>query len=189
MKKKVLGILFLTFICISTIFSQGFNAPSAGKSFVYFVRVTPLAPKINFEYFEKNKFIGEFKASNYIRIECETGEHLFWGVCDNKDFITIDCKAGESYFVVVDVLPGAFRARIRFTPLTSDNSILLSKVKSIINDRKPIETAEKILKDKNEKKKMYIATTLSNYEQLLKTTKNYQNMTQDMFIPMNILKQ
>jgi len=189
MKKKVLGFLLLTFISISTIFSQGFNAPSAGKSFVYFVRVTPLAPKSNFEYFEKDKFIGEFKASNYIRIECEPGEHLFWGASENKDFITIDCKVGESYFVVVDVLVGAIRPHIRFTPVTSDNSALLSKIKVIVNDRKPIETPEKILKDKAEKKKMYIATTLSNYEQLLKTTKNYQNMTQDMFIPMNILKQ
>jgi hypothetical protein len=185
MKARLLSLFIVVILSgISTLFAQGFKAPAEGKAVVYFARVSNYGFKISFEYFHENKYIGAFKGENYLRYECNPGENLFWASSENKEFITGDLKAGGTYIVVVDIIMGAWKARVGFDTLTVNNKELFERAKKLINEKAPSVTSDEKIQEMNKKLEGFIAEKLQLYNDQWKTEKNFKRITSDMAIPL-----
>ncbi|MBC8320716.1 MAG: hypothetical protein H8E34_08340 [Bacteroidetes bacterium] len=188
MKTKLLVII--TIIMLSSIFSlfaQGFQPPTEGKAVVYFVRVTHYGLAISFEYFHQDKYIGVFKGQNYFRYECDPGEQLFWASTENKEFVTADLKAGGTYIVIVDVIMGAWKARVGLTPISVNDQKLFERAEKLINKKKPIVTSEAKIENMNKKLNDFITEKLEKYNNDWKNDKNFKHISADMAIPPDAL--
>ena len=190
MKKYTFIFLITIFADFSSLFAQGFQPPSDGKAVIYFIRVSNRVggPKLSVDYFQQDKFIGEVKGANYMRVECAPGKHLFWATIENKEFMTADLKAGATYIVIVDIFPGGWNARVGFSPLAVTDKELFERAKKIVNENAPVVTPEKRIEEKNKKLKGTIEKSLKMYEEEWKNTKPFKSILPDMNIPDETLK-
>ncbi|KXX71152.1 hypothetical protein [Flammeovirga sp. SJP92] len=119
MKKSLLLLLFTLFSFYG--YTQSIAPAPTDKAVVYFVRSSSLGFAINFTYFDSTKVIGRFNGPNFLRYECDPGEHLFWARAENKDYVKADLEAGKIY--VIDVIPemGAIKAGLQLQPINSPN--------------------------------------------------------------------
>ena len=144
--KVLTSILIAVLIGFSSLFAQGFQPPEEGKSVIYFVN---LKKKDAFEYFLQDKYIGVIKkGKNYLRVECNPGENLFWASAENKEFVTTDLMKGGSYIVIGAAKMGAWSKRVDLTPITEDDE-LFERARALINKKKPIVTSESKIELRN----------------------------------------
>jgi hypothetical protein len=188
MKTKTFFTLLIALLMgSSSLFAQGFKAPSPGKAVVYFCRVTMYGAPNSFEYFHNDKYIGVFKAKNYIRYECDPGQQLFWISTENKEFVAADLKEGGSYIIIVNVIMGAMKARVGCSPISVSDE-RFAKAKELILEKAPIETPQNKVDEMNKKLSKFIAENLKNYNDKWKNEKNFKNITPDMAIPESDMK-
>lgn len=189
MKTKLVYLLAIILLASTTpILAKGFLPPSEGKAVVYFARVTKWGGPVSFEYFHQDKYIGVFKKKNYMRYECEPGEQLFWASTENKEFITADLVAGKSYIVIVDVIMGAWKARVGLRPITTEDAEVFERAKELILKKEPIITSEDKIVKMNEKLKTFIAEKLQLYNDIWKAEKNFKHISPEMAIPDEAMK-
>jgi hypothetical protein len=188
MKTKIAFILIIFMITGSSYsFSQGFLPPSAGKAVVYFTRVTNISPRLTFDYFHQDKYIGIFKGQNYLRYECNPGQQLLWASSDNKEFITCDLKEGGSYIIIIDVIMGGWKARVGFNPITADDDRFI-RAKELINENPPVITPQNKIDEMNVKLETFISEQLEKYNTIWKLEKNFKHISPDMAIPEEAMK-
>ncbi|MCF8373209.1 MAG: hypothetical protein K9H64_16440 [Bacteroidales bacterium] len=168
--------------------AKGFHPPSEGKAVIYFVRVTPYGALISFEYFHQDRYIGIFKGKNYMRYECDPGEQLLWASSENKEFITTNLEAGKTYIVMVDVLMGAWKARVGLRPISVKDEQDFVKAKRLINKKEPAVTSEEKIEEMNIRLKDFIAKKLQMYEEVWKLEKDFNHISSDMAIPAEAMK-
>jgi len=183
MKKLFLIISIIVFVGSLSAIGQGFKSPAEGKSVVYFARVTKYGKPTGFEFFHQDKYIGIFKGDQYMRYECEPGTQLFWASSENKEFITADLEAGKSYVIVVDVIMGAWKARVGLTPLDINDAETWGRVKKLIVKRAPVEIPQAKIDKMNKKLEKFIVEKLKMYESTWKQEKNFKHVSADMAIP------
>ncbi len=189
MKTKILSIILIaTLSGFSSLFAQGFQPPAEGKAVVYFVRVSGWGGVYSFEYFHQNKYIGIFKKKNYMRYECDPGEQLFWASSENKEFITADLKEGGTYIVIVNIIMGAWKARVGLNPISVNDKDLFERAKELINKKKPVITPEAKIEKMNKKLKSFISEKLKMYDEVWKNEKNFKHISADMAIPPDEMK-
>jgi len=189
MNTKVFYIIaFILLVSSSTIFAQGFTAPSHGKAVVYFVRVSGYGGAVSFEYFHQDKYIGIFKGKNYLRYECDPGKNLFWASSENKEFVTADLIEGGSYIVIVDIIMGAWKARVGLRPITVNDSEVFERAKELILKKAPIVTTSDKIEKMNEKLRPFIAEKLKMYNEVWKNEKGFKHISSEMAIPANAMK-
>lgn len=176
MKAKLLILLFLISISFTKLIAQGFQPPSEEKAVVYFTRVSSYGFAINFEYFDGDKYIGAFKGRNYMRYECEPGNHLLWASSENKEFITADLKAGGTYIVIVDIEMGIGKARVGLNPITAQATEVFARAKKLVYEKEPSITSQDKIDDMNIKLKDFIAKKLNQYETTWKHEKNFPSI-------------
>ena len=190
MKAKIAFIvLFSIIIGFSNVYSQGFTPPEEGKSVVYFVRVSTYGFAISFEFFDNDKFIGAFKGKNYLRYECDPGEHLLWASSENKEFITADLQENSTYIILVHVIMGGMKARVGLAGCPADNKEFRN-AKNIVMKKKPKITSQKNIEATTKKlnKRNFIEDNLDKYETIWKNEKNFRHLSVDMAIPEDQLK-
>ena len=186
--KTRLSLLAILVITSSQLFGQGFTPPAEGKAVVYFTRVTQLGLAVAFEYFDGDKFIGDFKGKNYLRYECDPGEHLLWASSENREFITADLKAGGTYVVIMDVKMGGWKARVGATPISTPAGEEFDRAKKLILAEAPVAYDQGTRDKKNEKLKNFIAEQLKKYEEVWKAEKNFKSITPEMALPEDAMK-
>lgn len=179
--------------CLITFFAfktqaQGFQPPAEGKAVVYFVRVSSMGFAISFEYFDGDKYIGAFKGKNYMRYECEPGNHLLWASSENKEFITADLQAGGTYVVIVDIAMGIGKARVGLSPITASATEVFARAKELVKTEAPQVTEQEKIDKMNVKLKDFIAKKLDQYETTWKHEKNFPKISPDMAIAKDDLK-
>ena len=165
----------------------GFTPPSPGKAVVYFTRVTKYGFAISYEYFHEDKYIGIFKGKNYLRYECDPGKNLFWASSENKEFVSADLAAGGTYVIVVDVVRGAWKARVGLSPIDSKDARFI-RAKELVQEQNPVITPDSVVVTRNIKLAAFIKDKLARYENEWKKTKNYKHITADMAIPAEAMK-
>jgi hypothetical protein len=188
MKKKILLVFFVFLLSgFSILFAQGFQPPATGKVAIYFVRVSNMSFGVTFEYFQQDKFIGEFKGKNYMRYECDPGEYLFWAHAENVDYMTSDLKAGGTYIVIVDVY---FGGHLGFNPITDKDKELFDQAKAMIIGTPPIITPEKVFIKKKEKFSKLIPEKLKLYNEKYKIDpeRHFKHIKSDMAILPDAMK-
>ncbi|MGZ2369689.1 hypothetical protein ACXR6G_07865 [Ancylomarina sp. YFZ004] len=167
---------------------KGFTPPSEGKAVVYFTRISSWGGAYSFEYFHQDKYMGVFKGKNYMRYECDPGKQLFWASSENKEFITTDLEAGGTYIVIVDIIMGAWKSRVGFTPITADDTEKFDRAVALINKKKAIVTPATKINKMNNKLKKFIGEKLQTYNNVWKNEKNFKHISADMAIPTELLK-
>lgn len=164
---------------------QGFEAPAAGKSAVYFVRLSSAGFAIPFDFYDNDKLIGTFAGRNYMRYETEPGEHLFWASSENYDFMTADLRAGAVYVVVVDVEMGVAVARVGLTPISASHK-QFEKVKKLVDKKGPKEKDPQTLEANAASRAKYVEEALTKYETKWKDKRAYQHLPPDMAINLDM---
>jgi hypothetical protein len=183
MKIKLILIVCVLFTCILTTQAQGFQPPAEGKAVVYFTRVSVFGGLISFEYFDGDKYIGAFKGKNYLRYECEPGQHLLWASSENKEFATADLKAGGTYIIIVDIIMGIGKARVGFNPITEEDIEVFARAKELIKEKAPVVTPQEKIDKMNIKLKDFIVKKLDQYETVWKQEKNFPSIAAEDAIP------
>jgi hypothetical protein len=193
-KKQKMKTKFMLFLGIfislgcSICSAQGFQPPASGKAVVYFVRATGYGFAVKFQYFHNDKFIGEFAGMNYLRYECDAGKQLFWAVSENKEFLEADLNEGGTYIIKVNVIMGAMKARVGFTPVSYTDTEQFQDCRDLIVKNPPKITPEEDIEKTNLKLGKKISENLKSYETTLKNEKNFRQLTADMAIPPEGLK-
>lgn len=181
-------LALILLVSSSTIFAKGFQPPSPGKAVVYIARVTKWGKAVSFEYFHQDKYIGVFKGSNYIRYECDPGKNLFWASSENKEFITADLVEGGTYIVIVDIIMGAWKARVGLSPITANDVEVFERANELIKKKDPIITPAEKIKKMNIKLESFITEKLLTYNEIWKNEKNFKHISPDMAIPLSAME-
>jgi hypothetical protein len=185
--KLLIFALLLALAGSQSMYSQGFKEPAPGKAAVYFVRVSSLGFAITFQYFDDDKYIGEFKGKNYMRVECNPGKQLLWISSENKEFIECDLKEGGTYIVLVYIYPGVMKARMETSPISATDE-RFQEAKAFVNAEKGIETSPEKIIAMNNKLQKFITVQLNDYNTKIKGIKEVDKITPDMAIPAESLK-
>jgi hypothetical protein len=188
MKKKILFTLLIASVLGSaSMLAQGFQAPSAGKSVVYIVRVSSYGFAVSFEYFHNDKYIGAFKGKNYMRYECDPGQQLLWISSENKEFIECDLKEGGTYIVLVYIIPGVWKARMESSPISASDE-RFEEAKAFIKSEPPVTTPQEKIDAMNKKLEGFIQDQLKRYNAEIKGIKEVDKITADMALPEEAMK-
>jgi hypothetical protein len=92
-------------------------APPPDKSMVYFLRPSGLGFAINFQIWDRDRFIGLSQAQSYFAYLCAPGQHLFIGIAENKVAVEAELAPGLSYYVITEPRMGGWRARLAMIPV------------------------------------------------------------------------
>ena len=188
MKKRLFFTLLLALIAgISSLLAQGFTPPAEGKAVVYFVRFTIYGKPMAFEFFDNDTYFAELKGKQYLRYECEPGEHLFWASTENKEFMTAELDANQIYVVVVDVITGFWKPHVGLSPISYEDTEPFERSKELVDRQGPEEFSEKDIEKMNSKLEKFIAKELANYEEK-KGEHDFRHLSADMAIPEDALK-
>ena len=121
MKKS---IVFLLLIFTANLFAQSnlksgvqpFQKPNEGKCLVYIVK-SGAGALVNFRAYLDNKFLGVLTSDSYVLTECEPGDHLFWAVSENRDYIEANLLPNKVYVLNAEGQMGAFVAGVSLSQL------------------------------------------------------------------------
>ena len=184
MKKLIITLIFF-YTAIASTHAQGITPPSQGKAVVYFVRVKTYASPIVFIFFDSSRVIGKFKGQNYIRYECDPGEHLFSARSERNDFITANLEAGKIYFV--EVVPSAAlsfeltQAVVYLVPIDPKLSDRTEKIKEVIVERMPQTSSKDEIEKETGKLKDKIPKAIEKYYKDVDNGKKFKRLEKNMF--------
>jgi hypothetical protein len=98
------------------------DPPTAGpppdQAIVYVMRPSGMGFAINFQIWDRDRFIGLSQAKSYFAYPCAPGKHLFIGIAENKVAVEADLAPGKSYYILTDPRMGGWRARLAMEPVT-----------------------------------------------------------------------
>jgi hypothetical protein len=184
----ILSVIIPVLLGMNLAKGQGLTPPSPGKAVVYFARVTNYGGAVSFEFFHQDKYIGAFKAKNYIRYECAPGESLFWASSENREFVTAELQEGGTYIILVNVIMGAWKARVGLAPISANDIEDFARAKEMINGEPPVITSDSKIQEMNKKLDKFIDEQLQKYETEWKSTKEFGHISPDMAIPEESMK-
>jgi hypothetical protein len=187
MKKKIWFTIAVFLIPVfSILYAQGLQPPSQGKAVIYFTRISNLSFGVTFEYFQDDKYLGEFKGRNYMKFEFDPGEYLLWAHGENVDYMTSNLKAGDVYIVIVNVYFG----KLGFTPVKITDKELFDQAMALINEQPPMVTPEKVFNTKKQKLTKLITERLKLYYEKYKIDpeKHFKHLSPDFAIPLDQVK-
>jgi hypothetical protein len=92
-------------------------SPPPDQSMVYFLRPSGLGFAVNFQIWDRDRFIGLSQAKSYFAYLCAPGQHLFIGIAENKVAVEAELAPGMSYYVITDPRMGGWKARLAMEPV------------------------------------------------------------------------
>ena len=124
-KHSILVVLLLSLISGSVAYSdQPIPAPEQGKALVIFMRPSIFGAAIKSSVFDissgKDEIIGILSAKKKLAYSVSPGKHLFMVIGENADFMMADLEAGKTYYSLVQVRAGAWKARFSIVPIRKD---------------------------------------------------------------------
>lgn len=124
-KLSILVVLLLSLISGSVAYSgQPIPAPEQGKALVIFMRPSNFGGMIKSSVFDitsgKDEIIGILSAKKKLAYSVSPGKHLFMVIGENAGFMMADLEAGKTYYGLVQVKMGAWKARFSLVPIRKD---------------------------------------------------------------------
>jgi hypothetical protein len=105
---------------------ETFVAPASDEAVIVFLRPSSFGFAIQSSVFHfddaeaEPELVGIVAAKKAVAYRVEPGEHLFMVVGESADFMSAEVEAGETYYVVVQVRMGVWKARFSLNPIESD---------------------------------------------------------------------
>ncbi len=97
------------------------TGPAEGKAMVVFLRATAFGGAIQSAVFEMNNgepsLVGIVAAYKKVAYQVDPGKHLFMVTGENADFMSADLEANKTYYALVTVRMGAWKARFSLKPI------------------------------------------------------------------------
>lgn len=158
-KTLVMKKLLFTLLCLFTYLSvpsQTFEPAPDDKAVVYFVRTVKggFGSFANTFIFDTKETIGMLSYRNFIRYECDPGEHLFWAIRSNISVVTFTYYKS---FVKATLDPGKIylmEVRIQMEGIDMDpvdpliDITRLHRIKVVLNNKSSIK-ANQFMKKRN----------------------------------------
>jgi hypothetical protein len=92
--------------------------PPSDKSMVYVMRPSGFGFAINFQIWDRERFIGLSQAKSYFAYLCAPGKHLFIGIAENKVAVEAELAPGMSYYILTEPRMGGWKARLAMEPVS-----------------------------------------------------------------------
>lgn len=137
--KKAAILSVLIFVMSISLFGQQFQKPSEGKTLVYFVRYQGSVALIDFKYFDGEKYLGRVSGNNYVLYECDPGEHVFWVLAENQEFIKGNFKPNCTYIFEVRPFQRVVSAGVNLFQISPDDKKALKSIKTLFSKKEPAE--------------------------------------------------
>lgn len=115
------GILYSITGCGSSMMMQTkrLEFTENNKAMVTFIRPSLFGGAIKFGIWDSDNFIGVLTAKSYIQYLTEPGEHWFLGRAENWSCVKANLEAGKNYYILGNVFPGVWKARVAFDPINA----------------------------------------------------------------------
>ena len=179
--KSILLVLTLALIASSNLNAQkNIVPPTEDKAVIYFLRTTSLGALMNFRFFDEGNFIGKYNGRNYIRYECDPGQHIFWVKAENIDVVKTNLEAGKIYLVEANAVMGAMSAGAKFKLVDFDNDKQMKRINKLLETKDPISMTEEDIKTGQEKNKVVIQRGMKTVAKKLKKGKRLKIISPEM---------
>jgi len=183
-KPFVLTILLL----IITSLSQAQSVPSNNKSVVYFTRPPFVGGAVGFRFYDSDKYIGKTTFGQFIKYECDSGEHVFGLLIKDITgtttcFTTLNLQPGGTYYLKAEIASakeikaskkekkaakkaGNKAKKVTLFKLTNlvNDSKSLAKVKAKVNKKSPETFSNEELMKGELKFAEVMASSLNDYK-------------------------
>lgn len=180
MKTKLLLSLIAILFISATSFGQGFTKPAEGKSVIYIVNIM-----LGFgqtKIYDGTTFIDILKSRDYIRYECEAGEHTFLALRGiKKDFLTTDFEADKIYIIRMRTIEkmGGDAPYFRYFDKSQINRT--KTVLKLINKDIPNKSETKFIEKIQTKWFKQAKKSIAKFESKLKAKNKHLHISKDMF--------
>ena len=158
--------------------AQALESPTDGKAIVYLTRMYSIGLTTKFKIFHNDRFIGKLGTTQFFRIECEPGEHLFWAKSENYAFTQATLEEGGIY--VLDAVPtlGGLKVQVDLKPIAPEDVTkeIDRRIANLLNNREPIQLTEAELEEMNDRYSKQITTGLRKFDRRLKARFGYMIM-------------
>ena len=118
---SLVSILTGTALTLTTASAQAVPAPEPEKALIVFMRPSSYGALNKSSVFDitsgKNEIISIVRATEKLTYSVNPGKHLFMVIAENADFMAADVEAGKTYYALVQVRPGVFKARFSLIPI------------------------------------------------------------------------
>lgn len=142
------------------------SPPEEGKAQIVFMRPSFFGAAIKGSIFDitsgENNVIGILKAKKKLTYNVRPGEYMFMVIGENADFMKAKFEAGKTYYVLVQVRAGGWKARFSLVPirkaeLNGDKFRKWNKKTKVIENRdKAVAWAAKNAKSIEDKRSKYM---------------------------------
>ncbi|WP_298903734.1 hypothetical protein [uncultured Psychroserpens sp.] len=178
--KLICSTLFCLFLFTFSINAQvTIEPPTEGKSVIYFMRTSGVGGLLNFRFFDNTTYLGKFKGVNYMRYECEPGEHMFWVKAENTDYLEANLEAGKIYFVEANGVPGLMTVGVKYKLVDYSHKRQFKRIQKLMAKKEPKVFTEEELKTDQEKFKLIIKDGLATLERKRNRGKKLKRLEKD----------
>ncbi|NOR28337.1 MAG: hypothetical protein GQ540_07400 [Lutibacter sp.] len=184
LKPFILTILLL----IITSLSQAQSVPSNNKSVVYFTRPPFVGGAVGFRFYDSDKYIGKTTFGQFIKYECNSGEHVFGLLVKDITgtttcFTTLNLQPGGTYYLKAEIASakeikaskkekkaakkaGNKAKKVTLFKLTNlvNDSKSLAKVKAKVNKKSPESFSKEELMKGELKFAEVMASSINDYK-------------------------
>ena len=115
--------------------------------------------------------------ANFIRYECEPGEHLFWARSNYNNFLVANLEADKIYLIEAVVTDGV---RLKAVKIKQDPKRFVRVEKQINNSDGITTTPEEAAKE-NERLKNVIEEAKKEYDEKVAKGRPIERLEKDMF--------
>ncbi|MDP2681772.1 MAG: hypothetical protein Q8P28_03045 [Deltaproteobacteria bacterium] len=178
LKIRILCLLCLMLLITACAGSSAYMKPSQvalnptkDKALVRFMRPSGFGFAINFNICDGEKVIGNSVAKSQFDYLTEPGKHIFIAVAENKVFLEAELEAGKTYYVITQIYPGVWKARVAFISVNK-GSEFWDKVEVHEKELNKLQPDIEALKNWEDANKQKVKQILSEYD--AKWKKEYQ---------------
>ncbi len=179
-KTTLLFLFFSLFVSLFSFAQDKITPPTEGKAVIYFLRTKSLGALMNFRFFEKNNYLGKFNGKNYIRYECDPGEHMFWVKAENIDFVKTNLTAGNIYLVENNAVMGGFSAGVKFRIVDYSNEKQMKRINKLLAKKEAKTFSKEQLLEDEKKMSEIIQKGMLKIQGKIKEGKDIKRITSDM---------
>jgi hypothetical protein len=179
--KKIAAIFSIGMLLYTKLVSQEIPPAPADKAVVYFVRTSGLGFAINFSYLDSATLIAKANGTNYVRYECNPGNHIFWARTENRDYVEAELEPGKIYFLEAVPTMGAIRAAVQLRPVDPSNADVMKRIFKLMNKKKAETPSPEELKKESEEMQEVITRGLEKYKEEKEKGKKPDRLEKHMY--------
>lgn len=185
--KKYLILCIPIFLFINYINAQDSIPNLTKKSTIYIIRNDLRSLLFTYDFYNNNNYIGGLNGRNYLKVECDNGNQLFWASADNNDFLEVSVNSEETYIIEVKSKIGFLKGGVKLN-LVDKNDENYNFLKNRIIEKEPVQFSPEEIERKYIKRKKFITKSLNKYKSQKERKESFYNRTIAPLAPTGAIK-